>query len=117
MVTSLLIEHSQLASLHAAGLTARLAFAYTVLVGAVAGWGLWFWLIARCSMTRLAPFGLLQIVFAVAAGVVFLHERLTPSLVVGAALCIIGVAISQSRSAARPRAPAAPRTPVEPIHG
>jgi O-acetylserine/cysteine efflux transporter len=73
-----------------------------VLFGAVAGWGLWFWLIARCSMTRLAPFALLQVVFAVAAGVVFLNERLTPSLVVGAVLCIIGVAISQSRSAARP---------------
>jgi drug/metabolite transporter (DMT)-like permease len=70
-----------------------------VLFGAVAGWGLWFWLIARCSMTRLAPFGLLQIVFAVAAGVIFLNERLTPMLVTGAAICIIGVAISQIRSA------------------
>ena len=102
MVTSLMIEHGQLASLQTASLTAWLAFAYTVLFGAVAGWGLWFWLIARCSMTRLAPFGLLQVVFAVAAGVVFLNERLTPSLVVGAVVCIIGVAISQSRSAARP---------------
>jgi len=99
MVTSLMIEHGQLASLQAASLTAWLAFAYTVLFGAVAGWGLWFWLIARCSMTRLAPFALLQIVFAVAAGVVFLNERMTPSLVIGAVLCIIGVAISQSRSA------------------
>ena len=88
-----------------------------MLFGAVAGWGLWFWLIARCSMTRLAPFGLLQVVFAVAAGVVFLGERLTPSLVVGAVICIIGVAISQSRSAARPAAPTAPRTPVVPLRG
>ena len=59
MATSLVIEHGQLASLHTASLTAWLAFAYTVLFGAVAGWGLWFWLIARCSMTRLAPFALL----------------------------------------------------------
>ena len=114
MVTSLMIEHGQLASLQAASLTAWLAFAYTVLSGAVAGWGLWFWLIARCSMTRLAPFGLLQVVFAVVAGVVFLGERMTPSLVVGAVLCIIGVAISQSRSAARPGAPAEPR--ADPNH-
>jgi O-acetylserine/cysteine efflux transporter len=117
MVTSLMIDHGQLASLQTASLTAWLAFAHTVLFGAVAGWGLWFWLIARFSMTRLAPFGLLQIVFAVAAEVVFLNERLTPSLVIGAALCIIGVAISQSRSAARPDAPTASRTPAEPIHG
>ena len=92
MVTSLMIEHGQSASLQPS-LTAWLAFAYTVLFGAVAGWGLWFWLIARCSMTRLAPFALLQIVFAVAAGVVFLNERLTPTLVIGAVICIIGVAM------------------------
>ncbi len=117
MVTSLMIEHGQLASLQTAGLTAWLAFAYTVLFGAVAGWGLWFWLIARCSMTRLAPFALPQIAFAVVAGAVFLNERLTPSLVIGAVICIIGVATSQSRSAARPGAPTAPRRPVELIKG
>jgi O-acetylserine/cysteine efflux transporter len=117
MATSLLIEHGQLASLHTASLTAWLAFAYTVLFGAVAGWGLWFWLIARCSMTRVAPFALLQIVFAVVAGVVFLHEPLTPTLVAGAVICFVGVAITQSRSFARHRLPTAPRAPVEPIQG
>lgn len=101
MAISFLIEHGQLASLHTASLAAWLAFAYTVVFGAVAGWGLWFWLIARCSMTRIAPFALLQIVFAVGAGVVFLHERLTPMLIGGALICIVGVAITQSRPFAR----------------
>ncbi len=96
MATSLLIEHGQLASLLSAGPQAWLAFAYTVLFGAIAGWGLWFWLIARHSMNRVAPFALLQTVFAVAAGVIFLGESLTPTLVVGAIVCIAGVAISQS---------------------
>lgn len=96
MATSLLIEHGQLASLLAADLKAWLAFAYTVLFGAIAGWGLWFWLIARHSMNRVAPFALLQTVFAVAAGIIFLGEPLTPTLVVGAIVCIAGVAISQS---------------------
>jgi O-acetylserine/cysteine efflux transporter len=117
MATSLAIEHGQLASLHTASLTAWLAFAYTVLFGAVAGWGLWFWLIARCSMTRVAPFALLQIVFAVVAGVVFLNEPLTPALVAGAVICIVGVAITQSRSSARRSLPTALRAPVEPIRG
>jgi len=117
MATSLVIEHGQLASLHTAGLTAWLAFAYTVLFGAVAGWGLWFWLIARRSMTRLAPFALLQTVFAVVAGVVFLHEPLTPTLVAGAVICIVGVAITQSRSVALHSLPKAPRAPVGPIQG
>jgi O-acetylserine/cysteine efflux transporter len=117
VATSLVIEHGQLTSLHTAGLTAWLALSYTVLFGAVAGWGLWFWLIARCSMTRLAPFALLQTIFAVVAGVAFLHEPLTPALVAGAVICIVGVATTQSRSFARRRLPRAPRAPVAPIQG
>jgi O-acetylserine/cysteine efflux transporter len=117
MAASLAIEHGQLASLQTASLTAWLAFTYTVLFGAVAGWGLWFWLISRCSMTRVAPFALLQIVFAVAAGVAFLHEPLTPTLVAGALICVVGVAITQSRSFARHSVPTATRVPNEPIQG
>jgi O-acetylserine/cysteine efflux transporter len=116
MATSLVLEHGQLASLHADSLTAWVAFAYTVLIGAVAGWGLWFWLIARCSMPRLAPFALLQTVFAVVAGVLFLHGPLTPTLVAGAVVCIAGVSITQSQSLARHGLPPL-RAPVEPIEG
>ncbi len=114
---SIVLEHGQLASLHTAGLMAWLAFAYTVLFGAIAGWGLWFWLIARCSIARVAPFSLLQIVFAIAAGFVFLHEPLTQTLLAGAVICIAGVAITQSRSFARHSLPTAPRAPVQPIRG
>lgn len=96
-LASAVIEHGQLASLHAASLAAWLAFGYNVLFGAIVGWGLWFWLIARCSMARVAPFALLQTVFAIAAGGVFLHEPLPFTLVAGAVICIVGVAISQSR--------------------
>lgn len=95
MAISLLTEQNQIASLFTADLRAWLAFAYTVMIGGVAGWGLWFWLIARRSMARVAPFALLQIVFAVAAGVIFLDEPLTPALIAGGIVCIAGVAISQ----------------------
>lgn len=115
MVASLLIEHGQFASLHGASLKAWLAFGYTVLFGAVAGWGLWFWLIARCSMTRVAPFALLQIVFAVIAGIVFLHEPLTSTLVAGAAICIVGVAITQLHPPGQHGLPSAPLVPIKPI--
>jgi O-acetylserine/cysteine efflux transporter len=101
MAASFAIERGQLASLQAASPTAWLAFAYTVLFGAVAGWGLWFWLIARCPMSRVAPFALLQTVAAVAAGVIVLHDPLTPTLLAGAVLCILGVAITQGRRATR----------------
>jgi len=115
MAASFLIEHGQFASLHIASLTAWLAFGYTVLFGAIAGWGLWFWLISRCSMSRLAPFALLQIVFAIIAGAVFLHEPLTWTLVVGAAMCTVGVATTQIRSVGRHGLPTVPRVSVGPI--
>lgn len=99
---SALLEHGQLASLHAAPPMAWLAFAYTVVLGGIAGFGLWFWLIAQCSMARIAPYGLLQTAYAIASGVLFLHEPLTARLAAGALICICGVGITQSRSFARP---------------
>ena len=117
VVASVVLEHGQLASLHAAGLVAWSAFAYTVLFGAVAGWGLWFWLIARCSMSRLAPFALLQTVFAIAAGALVLNEPLTPTLIAGAVICMAGVAVSQTRPSVRVERLAAPPAPVEAMGG
>ena len=98
MAVSLVTEHGQLTSLQTADLTAWLAFGYTVLLGAVVGWGLWFWLIAQCSTAQLAPFALLQIVFAIIAGHAFLQEPLTWTLIAGAGICVIGVATTQFRS-------------------
>ena len=52
---SLLLEHGQVASLIAADRRGWLALAYTIFIGGIIGFGLWFWLIARCSMSRVAP--------------------------------------------------------------
>jgi len=62
---------------------------------------LWFWLIARCSMSRVAPFGLLLPVFALMSSVLFLGDRITPKFIAGGLLAISGVAMTQLR----PRAP------------
>ncbi|WP_413991163.1 DMT family transporter [Labrys okinawensis] len=110
---SALLEHDQLASLHTSPPMPWLAFAYTVVLGGIAGFGLWFWLIAKCSMARIAPYGLLQTAYAIAAGVLFLHEPLTARLAAGALICICGVGITQSRPLARPSPSIAPRDPVE----
>ena len=99
---SLLLEQGQLASLVAADERGWLALAYTILIGGIVGFGLWFWLIARCSMGRIAPFGLLLPVFAMISSVLFLGDRLTPMLIAGGLLTISGVAITQVRTSARP---------------
>ena len=102
MLMSLLIEHGQLASLVTADERGWLALAYTIFIGGIVGFGLWFWLIARCSMGRVAPFGLLLPVFALISSVLFLGDRVTPKLIVGGLLAISGVAITQIRPGARP---------------
>jgi O-acetylserine/cysteine efflux transporter len=99
---SLLLEHGQLTSLVTADQRGWLALAYTIFIGGILGFGLWFWLIARCSMGRVAPFGLLLPVFAVISSVLFLGDHMTPKLIVGGLLAISGVAITQVRSTARP---------------
>ncbi|MEA3134847.1 MAG: O-acetylserine/cysteine efflux transporter [Gammaproteobacteria bacterium] len=74
----------------------------TIFIGGIVGFGLWFWLIARCSMGRVVPFGLLLPVFALISSVLFLGDRMPPKLIVGGVLAISGVAITQVRSPARP---------------
>jgi O-acetylserine/cysteine efflux transporter len=100
MLMSLIVEHGQLATLAAADVRGWLALAYTVFLGGIVGFGVWFWLIASCTMTRVAPFGLLLPVFALISSVLFLGERLNATLVVGGLLTITGVAITQLRSVA-----------------
>jgi O-acetylserine/cysteine efflux transporter len=102
MSISLLLEHGQLASLVTSDERGWLALAYTIFIGGIVGFGLWFWLIARCSMGRVAPFGLLLPVFALTSSVLFLGDPMTPKLIVGGLLAISGVAITQVRSTARP---------------
>jgi O-acetylserine/cysteine efflux transporter len=99
---SLLLEYGQSASIVTADGRGWLALAYTIFIGGIAGFGLWFWLIARCSMGRVAPFGLLLPVFALMSSVLFLGDRMTPKLIVGGLLATIGVAMTQIRPGIRP---------------
>lgn len=112
ILMSLLLEHGQAASLVTADQIGWLALAYTIFAGGIAGFGLWFWLIARCSMSRVAPFGLLLPVFALISSVLFLGERMTPKLIFGGLLAISGVAITQARPVARSPITARPSSPT-----
>ena len=111
-----MIEHGQAAALGRAPLLAWLSLGYAVLFGTVAGFGLWFWLIARCSLARVAPFALLQTVFAIAAGALLLGEPVTAPLVLGALVCMAGVALTQlqptPRFGRRPMRPTPVRRPA-----
>ena len=92
---SLAVEGGQVAALRSASSSEWQAFAFTVILGGIVAFITWFWLIARYSMARVAPYALLQSFFAIGAGVAFRHEPVTPLLIVGAVVCVSGVAISQ----------------------
>lgn len=102
---SLLLERGQLASLVTADQRGWLALAYTVFIGGILGFGLWFWLIGRCSMSRIAPFGLLLPMFAVMSSVLFLGDPITARLIIGGLLSISGIAITQLRPIGHGRKP------------
>src|ERR1700761_3784477 len=102
MLMSLLLEHGQQASLITADERGWLALAYTIFIGGILGFGVWFWLIGRCSMSRVAPFGLLLPLFALTSSVLFLGDPMTSKLIIGGLLAISGVAITQWRPSARP---------------
>jgi O-acetylserine/cysteine efflux transporter len=101
MLMSVLVEYGQLTSLITADERGWLALAYTIFIGGIVGFGLWFWLIARCSMGRVAPFGLLLPVFALISSVLFLGDRMTPKVIVGGLIAISGIALTQVSSTAR----------------
>lgn len=96
------LEQGQWASLVTADQRGWLALAYTIFIGGIIGFGLWFWLIACCSMSRIAPFGLLLPVFAVISSVLFLEDPVTPKLVIGGLVTISGVAMTQVKPSVRP---------------
>jgi O-acetylserine/cysteine efflux transporter len=66
-------------------------FSYTVCGSTLAGYGIWYTLLARNRVSQLIPFMLLVPVFAVVSGIAVLHEQLTIEIVAGGLLVVGGV--------------------------
>lgn len=75
-------------SMRAAG-----AFGFQLVIVTFASYLLWFWLVRHYPATRLAAFTLLTPIFGLLAGVLLLHEPVTPRLVLGLATVVAGIAI------------------------
>jgi O-acetylserine/cysteine efflux transporter len=95
LLLSLFLESGQVDAIVRATSSQWIAFGFTVFFGGITAFGIWFWLIARFSIARVAPYALLQSFFSIAAGVVFQDEPLTAALVAGAVICVAGVTLSQ----------------------
>ncbi len=67
------------------------SLAYVSLVGIAAAWLLWFGLIRAGEASRVAAYVFFVPLVGIVVGAIFLGERLTPSLLVGAALITAGI--------------------------
>ncbi len=100
LVASFALESGQFEALAAADWRALASIAYQAAFVVVLGYGLWYWLLQRYEVNQAMPFTLLVPPFAVVASVVFLDETLTPPMVLGGIMTVLGVGIIVLR---RPR--------------
>lgn len=93
IVASLVFETGQRQALAAADWRAFAAIGYMAVGSSIIAYGLWYSLIERYPMNRVVPLTLLSPVLAVFFAVLLLAEPLTPTMAVGGALTLAGVAL------------------------
>ncbi|GCE37447.1 hypothetical protein Rhow_008612 [Rhodococcus wratislaviensis] len=91
-------------SLHGTGPLALAGLAYIVILGTVAGSGLWTALLSRYPAGMVAPFSLLVPIVGIGASWLVLHEEPSVLSLVGGAVVIAGAAATQVSAKVRPSA-------------
>lgn len=97
MALSLLFEHGQSQALAATTWRAWGAMGYTVIASSILAYTLWYYLVGKYPLSRVAPFTLLAPVIGFSAGVLVFGEALSWEKIVGGILTVIGVAIVELR--------------------
>lgn len=100
LVVSWLFESGQWELVRTTPLLPGLAVAFSAVFSTVVAYGLWYYLLTQCEVSRITPFNLLLPVFAIALGQVLYPVELTPQILIGGLITIAGVAIIVFR---RPR--------------
>jgi O-acetylserine/cysteine efflux transporter len=70
---------------------------FTALGSSLVAHSLFFYLVTRYPVTSVAPFQLLSPIFSIFFGVTLLHDHLTPRMILGSAITLLGVLIVASR--------------------
>jgi drug/metabolite transporter (DMT)-like permease len=81
------------------------AFGYLVVVGSIAGYSAYVWLLARAPLSLATTYAYVNPAVAVALGALFLDEPLTAGVLGGGAVIVVAVAVvisAESRSRRRP---------------
>lgn len=93
LLMSFMIEGDPIPLIFAANWTAWVAIAFTVLGSNLIAHAGMYWLLQRYEASLLSPFGVLGTIFTVMIGVFFLGDQMTPRMMAGAAVTLLGVLI------------------------
>lgn len=99
-----LLESGQWQATRAASPLAWASLAYTVVLSSLVAHSGYYWLVRRYPVTSVTPLTTLSPVFSVTFGVLLLGERLTPVLLGGGLLTLVGVTIIALREPSGARA-------------
>ncbi len=91
-IMSAIFESGHVEKIQSANLTVWSAVIYLGIVMNGVGYGLWYTLVRRHPVSRVAPFLLLLPVFSIIGSVVFLNEGMTWQTMIGGAIVLSGVA-------------------------
>ena len=90
---SFIFEDSQLESLSNASWIGWGVILYLALIMTVLGYGIWYRVLSRNSVSKVMPVMLLLPVFTIASSMFFLGEQPSPMIFIGAAVVIGGVSM------------------------
>lgn len=93
MAMSLLLEAGQWRSIQTAGVEAWSALVFTIVMSSLIAHTAWYYLVSRYPVTSLSPLTLLSPLFGVFFGVTLLGDVLTPRMLLGSAITLVGVFI------------------------
>lgn len=74
-------------------LLAGLSVTFSAVFSTVVAYGLWYYLLTHCEVSRIAPFNLLVPLFAIGIGQILYPVEFTPQIITGGLITIAGVAI------------------------
>ncbi|MGH8185763.1 MAG: DMT family transporter [Steroidobacteraceae bacterium] len=93
LVLSFVFESGQIDAVRNANWQGWAALAFTTLLSSLVAHTAWYYLVARYPVTSLSPLTLLSPLFGILFGVTLLDDQLTPRMLLGGAVTLIGVFI------------------------
>jgi O-acetylserine/cysteine efflux transporter len=93
MLLSLSLETGQWTAMKTATWQGWTSLAFTTLMSSMVAHTAWYYLVSKYPVTSLSPITLLSPLFGVFFGVTLLDDQLTPRMLVGGAVTLIGVFI------------------------